>query len=167
MGFLKEILKGFTMSTDDMIAESNKGIAEYYKKQEGLNYIEIIFSHKVWGVEREYGEISSVLLFEDRLRFDTKIKGNYRDLLLKNITNIEVLTDTQIEQKSKLGQMMLIGVFAFATKPKTEKIIDRKLVINAKESDIDFSIIIDTVQDSLNVAKKLNKFIEEYKNKTN
>lgn len=166
MGFLKEILKGFTMSTDDMIAESNKGITEYYKKQEGLNYIKIISSHKVWGVEREYGEISSVLLFEDRLRFDTKIKGNYRDLLLKNITNIEVLTDTQIEQKSKLGQMMLIGVFAFATKPKTEKIIDRKLVINAKESDIDFSIIIDTVQDSLNVAKELNPIIEEYKKNT-
>lgn len=163
MGFLKEILKGFTMSTDDMIAESNKGITEYYKKQEGLNYVEIIFSHTVWGVEQEYGEVSSVLLFEDRLRFDTKIKGNYRDLLLKDITSVEVLTDTQIEQKSKLGRMMLIGVFALATKPKTEEVIKRKLVINAKESGIDFSIIVDTVYDSLTVAKKLNKFIEDHK----
>lgn len=167
MGFLKDLIKGFTMSTDEVISESNKGIAEYYKKQEGLNYIEIIFSRTVWGVEQEYGEISSVLLFEDRLRFDTKIKGNYRDLLLKDITGIEVLTDTQIEQKSKLGQMMLIGVFALTTKPKTEEIVKRKLVVNAKENGIDFSIIVDTIHDSLTVAKKLNKFIDEYKSNIN
>lgn len=163
MGFFKEIIKGFTMSTDEMIAESNKGIAKYYKEQENLNYIEIIFSRTVWGVEQEYGEISSVLLFKDRLRFDTKIKGNYRDLLLKDITSIEVLTDTQIEEKSKVGQMIVLGLFALLTKPKTEEVIKRKLVINAKESGIDFSIIVDTVQDSLTIAKKLNKILLEYK----
>lgn len=163
MGFFKEIIKGFTMSTDEMIAESNKGIAKYYKEQENLNYIEIIFSRTVWGVEQEYGEISSVLLFKDRLRFDTKIKGNYRDLLLKDITSIEVLTDTQIEEKSKVGQMIVVGLFALVTKPKTEEVIKRKLVINAKESGIDFSIIVDTVQDSLTIAKKLNKILLEYK----
>ena len=163
MGFLKDFFRGFAMNSDEIIAEGNKGLFEYYKKQEGLDYTEIISTRTVWGIEQEYGEISNILLFKDRLRFNTKIKGKHRDLLLKNIINIEVLTDTQIEQKSKLGQMMLIGIFALATKPKTEEVTKRKLVINAKESGIDFSIIVDTTEDSLIVAKKVNKFIEECK----
>lgn len=167
MGFLKEFLRGFTMNTDEIIAEGNKGLSEHYKKQEGLDYIEIISTRTVWGIEQEYGEISNILLFKDRLRFNTKIKGKHRDLLLKDIINIEVLTDTQIEQKSKLGQMMLIGIFALATKPKTEEVTKRKLVINAKESGIDFSVIVDTTEDSLIVAKKVNKFIEECKGQSN
>lgn len=167
MGFLKDFFRGFTMNTDEVITEGNKGLSEYYKKQEGLDYIEIISTRTVWGIEQEYGEISNILLFKDRLRFNTKIKGNYRDLLLKDIITVEVLTDIQIEQKSKLGQMMLIGIFALATKPKTEEVTKRKLVINTKESGIDFSIIVDTTEDSLIVAKKVNKFIEECKGQSN
>lgn len=167
MGFLKDFFRGFTTNTNEIIAEGNKGLFEYYKKQEGLDYIEIIPTRAVWGIEQEYGEISNILLFKDRLRFNTKIKGNYRDLLLKDIITVEVLTDTQIEQKSKLGQMMLIGIFALATKPKTEEITKRKLVINAKESGIDFSVIVDTTEDSLIVAKKVNKFVEECKGQSN
>lgn len=160
MGFLKEIIKGFTMSTDDIIEESNERIAEYYKKQEDLNYVKIISNQKVWGVEQSYGEIENILLFEDRLRFNTKIKGKYRDLLFKNITSVEVLTDIQIEQKSKVGQMMIMGVFALATKPKIKEVLKRRLVINVRENNIDFSIIVDTTYDALEVAKDLNEFIE-------
>lgn len=162
MGFLKEIIKGFTMSTEEIIAESNKGVAKYYKETEGLNYKKSITKNKVWGIEKEYGEVESVMLFSDRLRFRCQLKN--RDLLFKDIINFEVLTDTQIEQKSKLGQMMLIGVFALATKQKSEEIISRKLVINAKECDIEFSIIIDTFYDALAVAKELSKDLGEYKN---
>lgn len=174
MGFLKDLMKGFTMTTDELISETDKVIAEsekkramYYKEKEGLDYIRNIYSNNVWGIEEEYGKISHVLLFEDRLRFDTEIKGRYRDLLLKDILNIEVLNDIQIEEKSKVGQMMVIGIFALATKSKKEEVLKRRLVINTSESDIKFSIIIDTVKDSLTEAKKLNDFIKEYKDKIN
>lgn len=60
--------------------------------------------------------------------------------------------------------MMLFGVFALATKPKTEEVISRKLVINAKECGIEFVIIIDTLHDALTVGKELSKELEEYKN---
>lgn len=160
MGFLKDIIKGFTMSTEEVIAESNNEISKYYKETEGLNYIKLIYSRAVWGIEQEYGEISNVLLFEDRLRFNSGIKRHNRDLLFKNIVGIEVLTDIQIEQKSKVGQMLVIGMFALATKPRTEEILKRKLVINASEDNIGFAIVIDTTDDALVVAKSLNKFIK-------
>lgn len=164
MGFLKDFFRGFTMSTEEVIAESNKGIARHYKEQEGLDYKKSITKNKVWGIEKECGEVESVMLFSDRLRFRCQFKN--RDLLFKDIINLEVLTDTQIEEKSKLGQMMLIGVFALATKPKTEEVVSRKLVINAKECSIEFSIIIDTFHDALTVVKELNPIIEKYKNNT-
>lgn len=164
MGFLKDFFRGFTMSTEEVIAESNKGIAKHYKEQEGLDYKKSITKNKVWGIEKECGEVESVMLFSDRLRFRCQFKN--RDLLFKDIINLEVLTDTQIEEKSKLGQMMLIGVFALATKPKTEEVVSRKLVINAKECGVEFSIIIDTLHDALTVAKELNPIMEEYKNNT-
>lgn len=162
MGFFKDFFRSFTMSTEEVIAEANRGIAEHYKATEGLDYRNPIYSRKVWGIEHECGEVESVMLFSDRLRFKCRFKN--RDLLLKDIVNFEVLTDIQIEQKSKLGQMMLIGVFALGTKPKTEEVVSRKLVINAKECGIEFSIIIDTIDDALTVAKELNPIIEEYKN---
>lgn len=164
MGFLKDFFRGFTMSTEEVIAESNKGIARHYKEQEGLDYKKSIIENKVWGIEKECGEVESVMLFSDRFRFRCQFKN--RDLLFKDIINLEVLTDTQIEQKSKLGQMMLIGVFALGTKTKTEEVVSRKLVINAKECGIEFSIIIDTLHDALTVAKELNPIIEEYKKNT-
>ena len=164
MGFLKDFFRGFTMSTEEVIAESNKGIARHYKEQEGLDYKKSITKNKVWGIEKECGEVESVMLFSDRLRFRCQFKN--RDLLFKDIINLEVLTDTQIEEKSKLGQMMLIGVFALGTKTKTEEVVSRKLVINAKECGIEFSIIIDTLHDALTVAKELNPIIEEYKKNT-
>lgn len=164
MGFLKDFFRGFTMSTEEVIAESNKGIARHYKEQEGLDYKKSITKNKVWGIEKECGEVESVMLFSDRLRFRCQFKN--RDLLFKDIINLEVLTDTQIEEKSKLGQMMLIGVFALGTKTKIEEVVSRKLVINAKECGVEFSIIIDTLHDALTVAKELNPIIEEYKNNT-
>lgn len=164
MGFLKDFFRGFTMSTEEVIAESNKGIARHYKEQEGLDYKKSIIENKVWGIEKGCGEVESVMLFSDRFRFRCQFKN--RDLLFKDIINLEVLTDTQIEQKSKLGQMMLIGVFALGTKTKTEEVVSRKLVINAKECGIEFSIIIDTLHDALTVAKELNPIIEEYKKNT-
>ena len=164
MGFLKDFFRGFTMSTEEVIAESNKGIARHHKETEGLDYKRLIYSNKVWGIEKECGEVKTISLFSDRLRFDCQFKN--RDLLFKDIINLEVLTDTQIEEKSKLGQMMLIGVFALGTKTKTEEVVSRKLVINAKECGIEFSIIIDTLHDALTVAKELNPIIEEYKKNT-
>lgn len=161
MGFFKEIFKAFTMSTDEVIAESRKEIANHYMKTEGLHYKGEIYENKVWGIEKECGDVKSIMLFSDRLRFLCEFKN--RDLMFKDINDIEILTDTQIEQKSKLGQMMLIGVFALATKPKTEETISRKLVINAIEDEIKFSIIIDTLYDSLTVAKDLNQIIKKYK----
>lgn len=162
MGFFKDFFRSFTMSTDEVIAESNKGIAKHYKEKEGLDYKRLVYSNNVWGIEKECGEVKTISLFSDRLRFDCQFKN--RDLLFKDIINFEVLTDTQIEQKSKLGQMMLIGVFALATKPKTEEVVSRKLVINAKECGIEFAIIIDTLHDALTVGKELSKELEEYKN---
>ena len=152
------------MSTEEIIAESNKGIARHYKETEGLDYKKSITKNKVWGIEKECGEVESIMLFSDRLRFRCQFKN--RDLLFKDIINLEVLTDTQIEEKSKLGQMMLIGVFALATKSKTEEVVSRKLVINAKECGIEFSIIIDTFHDALTVVKELNPIIEKYKSNT-
>lgn len=164
MGFLKDFFRGFTMSTEEVIAESNKGIARHYKETEGLDYKRLIYSNKVWGIEKECGEVKTISLFSDRLRFDCQFKN--RDLLFKDIINLEVLTDTQIEEKSKLSQMMLIGVFALGTKTKIEEVVSRKLVIDAKECGIEFSIIVDTLHDALTVAKELNPIIEEYKNNT-
>ena len=169
IGIFKSIFKGLTTPTHELIAdsqkviaESNREIASYYKETEGLDYKRLVCSNKVWGIEKECGEVESVMLFSDRLRFRCQFKN--RDLLFKDIINFEVLTDTQIEQKSKLGQMMLIGVFALATKPKTEEVVSRKLVINAKECGIEFAIIIDTLHDALTVGKELSKELEEYKN---
>lgn len=168
MGFLKEIFKAFTMSTEELLEESDKAIEEskkelanHYKETEGLDYKGSVYESKVWGIEKDCGEVQSIMLFSDRLRFLCQFKN--RDLMFKDIKNIEVMTDTQIEQKSKLGQMMLIGVFALATKPKTEEVTSRKLVINAEECGIGFSVIIDTLDDSLTVAKELNTIIEKYK----
>lgn len=171
MGFLKEILKGFTMSTEDLIAdsqkvidESNKKIAKHYKENEGLDYKKSITKNKVWGIEKECGEVESVMLFSDRIRFRCQFKN--RDLLFNDIINLEVLTETQIEEKSKIGEMMVIGLFALGTKKKTDEVVNRKLVVNAKECGIKFSIIIDTLHDALTVAKELNPIIEEYKKNT-
>ena len=162
MGFFKDFFRSFTMSTEEVIAESEMRVARHYKEVEGLDYKKSIAKSKVWGIEKEYGDVKIISLFSDRLRFDCQFKN--RDLLLKDIVNFEVLTDIQIEQKSKLGQMMLIGAFALGTKPKSEEVVSRKLVINAKECGIEFSIIIDTIDDALTVAKELNPIIEEYKN---
>lgn len=171
MGFFKSIFRGLTMSTEELIADSQKVIDEsnremvtHYKETEGLDYKKSITKNKVWGIEKECGEVESVMLFSDRIRFRCQFKN--RDLLFKDIVNLEVLTDTQIEEKSKLGQMMLIGVFTLGTKTKTEEVVSRKLVINAKECGIEFSIIIDTLHDALTVAKELNPIIEEYKKNT-
>ncbi len=162
MGFLKDFFSGFKMSTEEVIAESNKKIAQHYKETEGLDYKKGIAGNKVWGIEKECGEVRTVSLFSDRLRFNCQFKK--RDLLFDNIVNLEVLTGTQIEEKSKIGEMMVIGLFALGTKKKTDEVVDRKLVVNAKECGIGFSIIIEPVYDALTVAKELNQIIEEYKN---
>lgn len=167
---LKAIFKGLTTPTHELIAESqraidesNKNIAKKIKETEGLDYKRLINEHKVWGIEKEYGEVETVSLFSDRLRFRCQFKN--RDLLFKDIINFEVLTDTQIEEKSKLGQVMMFGVAGLATKTKTEEKVVRKLVVNACEYGINFVILIDTVLDPLTVAKELSKELEEYKNK--
>lgn len=139
----------------------NEDMKAYYKEKEGLNFIKLIYQNNVWGIEEDYGKIENISLFDDRVRFKGRFKN--RDLMFSDIDDVEVLTDTQIEQKSKVGQMMLIGAFALVTKPKTEEVVKRKLVINASENDIKFSVIIDTLYDSLTVAKDLNQIIKEYK----
>lgn len=161
MGFFKDLFKAFTMSTEEIIAESNREIAKKIKDAEGLDYKRLINKNNVWGIEKECGNVESIMLFSDRLRFRCQFKN--RDLLFKDIINFEVLTDTQIEEKSKLGQFVMIGAMALATKPKTEEKVVRRLVINASEYGINFSIIIDTLYDPLTVAKELSKELEEYR----
>ena len=138
----------------------NKELSEQYK-EEGLDYKQKIYVKNAWGIDKSCGDISMILIFSDRIRFSGK--WSTRDLLLKDIVDLEVLTDTQIEEKSKLGQFAMIGVFALATKPKTQEVDKTKLIINASECGIKFSIVVETLKDTLSEAKVLGQYLEEYK----
>ena len=138
----------------------NKELRERFK-EEGLDYKHKIYVKNAWGIDKSCGEILMILIFSDRIRFSGKF--GTRDLLLKDIMDLEVLTDTQIEEKSKLGQFAMIGVLALATKPKTEEIDKTKLIINASECGIKFSIVVETLKDTLSEAKVLGQYLEEYK----
>ena len=172
MGCLKSVSSFFKTPSMEEIEErskitaeeNDKALAKTYKEKEGLDYKKMICVKNAWGVEETCGDIFSILIFSDRIRFVGKF--DKRDLFLKDIINLEVLTDTQIEEKSKLGQMMLIGVFALGTKSKTQEVTKRKLVINASECGINFSVIVETIRDTLMEAKLLGKGLEEYKNNT-
>lgn len=161
MGFLKEIFRGFTMSTDDLIAESNKEIAKSIKEKEGLNYKHLLYYNNVLGIEGMNSN-STVSLFDDRLRFGIDALRK-KDVLFRDIKSIEIMNSIQIEEKSKVGQMMVIGLFALATKKKTEEIMKNKLVINVSEEGINYSIVVETIYDTIEEAKKLNKILLEYK----
>lgn len=141
--------------------EQNEKLREEYKEKEGLEYKQKIYVKNAWGIDKSCGEILMILIFSDRIRFSGKL--GTRDLLLKDIVNLEVLTDTQIEEKSKLGQFAMIGVLALATKPKTEEIDKTKLIINASECGIKFSIAVETLKDTLSEAKVLGQYLEEYR----
>lgn len=161
MGWFKEIKKAFTMSTEELIADSNRKIAESIKEKEGLNYIELLHSYNVFGLKGADKD-TRVSIFDDRLRFSI-LSNTKRDIMFTDIKSVEILTDTQIEEKSKIGQMMIIGVFALATKKKTEEVVKTRLVLNVCEEGINFSVIIDTIHDALDEAKKLNRRLLEYK----
>ena len=165
MGFLKDLFKGFARSSEDVMREYQDLYAVAMKHKEGLEFVRLILINSVLGIEKEYGDISTIMLFTDRLRFNTKNGTTHRDVMIKDIVSVEMLTDIQIEEKSKVGQMMVIGLYALATKPKTEEVLKRKVVLNINEEGIDFSIILDTFDDPLTVAKELSKELEEYKNK--
>lgn len=161
MGFFKEIFKGFTMSSEDFIAEKNKELAIAMKEQEGLNYQRMLYYKNTMGLEN-LNEEAGVLLFDDRLRFSL-LSNEKRDVLFKDIKSVEIMNTIQIEEKSKLGQMMVIGLFALATKRKTEEISKNKIVINVCEDGINFSIIADTIYDTIDEAKELNKVLINYR----
>lgn len=161
MGFFKEFFKGFTMNAEDLIAEKNKELAVYMKESEGLNYKRMLYYKDTVGLENLNNE-AGVLLFDDRLRFSL-LNNEKRDILFKDIKSVEIMNTIQIEEKSKLGQMMVIGLFALATKRKTEEISKNKIVINVCEDGINFSIITDTIYDTIEEAKELNKILINYK----
>lgn len=162
MGFFKELFRSFTMSTEDFMVEKNNELAIAIKEREGLNYKRMLGYKNVIGLE-DLNKEAGVFLFDDRLRFPL-LDGKKRDVLFKDIKSVEVMNSIQIEEKSKLGQMMIIGMFALATKKKTEEISKNKIVINICEGGINFSIIADTIYDTIEEAKDLNKTLINYRN---
>lgn len=161
MGFFKEFFKGFTMNTEDFMAEKNNELAISIKEREGLNYKKMLYYKDAVGLENLNKE-AGALLFDDRLRFFL-LNNEKRDVMFRDIKSVEVMNTIQIEEKSKLGQMMVIGLFALATKRKTEEISKNKIVINVCEDGINFSIIADTIYDTIEEAKELNKVLINYR----
>lgn len=159
MGFLKKLLDKISEEREPY--DFDKDMTKMYKEKENLNYIRMIYSTNILGVNG-INKNTSLILFDDRIRINAYPKN--KDILFKDIKSIEIMNSVQIEEKSKVGQMMVIGLFALATKKKTEEVMKNKLVINVCEEGINYSIVADTVYDTIEEAKKLNKIISEYKN---
>lgn len=140
--------------------QRNLKLAKEIKEKEGLNYLRSISCHSVVGIKDCY----SPCLFDDRLRFKNR-KGETIDILFSCIESIEVMNDIQIQEKSKVGEMMVIGAFALATKKKTEEIYNTKISVNVNENGLKYSVILDTIYDALTEAKELNKLLIEYKSR--
>lgn len=163
MGFLKDFFKGFTMNTEEVFTEARGNLYNHYKETEDLHFIDLLTSKAIYGVKIGYSDAENIILFNDRIRFSAKATKNTKDIMFDDIVSVELMTDMQIEEKSKVGQMMVIGMFALATKKQTVEVMKRRLVINVCEEDINYSIIVDTIFDALDEAKKLNKLRNEYK----
>ena len=160
MGFLKNLFSAFTVDIDEEIKKMEQAKVDKFSEH-GLRYKHVILNNEVIGIENFGKEIRSFVL-EDRIRFVCSNCGDV-DVMFEDIVSINVMNDIQIEEKSKLGEMIVLGIFALGTKRKINRIIKNKLVININEDDISYSLIIDTIHDALSEARKLNQVINNYK----
>lgn len=150
---------GFFKSMFGSTADVNKQVLDGIKShlaEEGLVYVESYLINNIFGLGDKYRNCKMIYFLEDRLRVGGFAGG--RDIEFKNIVNLEVLTDIQIQEKSKVGEMLLIGMFALATKKKTFEVEDRKILLTMNEDDIKFNVIIDSNSDELELAKTINKY---------
>ncbi len=135
-----------------------------YKRELNYTYRDNLVCECVIGIEN-YEKIKSIAVLKEGLKFyppnlksgDIK-SGTF--IYRENIKSIEIMDECEIQERSKLGQMVVIGLFALATKRKFDKKFQRMVVINIEEDGIKYSILIKFEFDTLKIAKKLNNWLK-------
>lgn len=157
MGFFKRL---FESRQDNF-----ERVGNLFKEERNMLLLDNIRVGQVMGLEKN--ELYTIGLFEDRIRMVGAVGTVYNDekdvrnIFRKDIQRIRIMDTKQIEEQSKLGQMMFIGVLALGTKKQTKEVFERRIVLDLNEDGIEFSVIMDTDDSRYNIlelAKKLNKW---------
>lgn len=117
--------------------EESKKTSEY--KEKGLTYVKEYTGVNYCG---GFGDIepkkyNDVILLKDRIQIFRK------DILIKNIQDCSIQTETQLAERVSMGKLLCFGVFAFGMKGKTKSISKNYVVIRCNHRNKDIDLVLD------------------------
>ncbi|WP_252241679.1 hypothetical protein [Clostridium sp. ZBS18] len=143
----------------DMLTRDNM---DFFSKK-GYNYIKNGFFVHYKGGIRNLSVNSSVIV--DLLQEGIAFNKDKKIILFKNINNIILENETQIQQQISLGKMLIFGALAFGMERKNKEINNEYIVLKVEDEDGEYSVLLQS-NDQKDNQKNYDKLIDlkEYTN---
>lgn len=147
----------------NLIIKNKNGLEE---KIENNNYIEKIYKLNYHaGVDGLSSQTGEMLICDDKFIYEPSFNDNDIEIYLKDIKEISIKTDIEIQEQITLGRVICLGVFSLLAKKK-KKIESKYLLIRYKNKyyEKDNIILFDCVLESQlnNAYKTLDKYYKHY-----
>lgn len=134
IGIIYIILKSSSVSK-----EINKEKIQLYVSK-GYNYIQNDISIKYKGGIKNLSVNSYVSI--DLLKEGLSFNNGKKIILFKNIEDISLKSETQIQELISLGKMLFFGVWSLAMEKKKKEINNEYIVLKVKDEDGKYNVLL-------------------------
>ena len=144
----------FLIVLSSCFSNDEKKKYQEYKKQ-GLEYIKKYYNVSYYGGFKDIGfrKDENLILFEDRIRILNK------DILIKNIKDCRIQTETQLTERASIGKLLCFGVFALGMKGKQKELNKEFTVIRFSNNNEEADLIVDLKSKNEIFIGKINRLM--------